>query len=516
MQGEKMIPNKDDAEEFANKAKNAVNSGDYDGAIADIERAIKASPRSVPYHLIKADALYRKGDYEDALDVLNFAETIEKNNPELLSLKSICYGSLGKFNESKIEATKAIKADPNYPFAYYNRAKAEQYLEEYDIAKKDLQKYLEMQPNDPDAYMDLADMEYHEGDYKKALQHVNTAIKKDKESTDAHDLKLNILLAQKDIENYLKELLEAFKDTEDFKYIGTLVETLKSVGSFDTAEDILKEFIKIYKDEPFLYDALARVYYDQDRKDDAYRTYEELLKSNDDREAKIYWFDFLLDDGSYDRLIGEIEKSGLKDDEVLEIKYIAEDQKGDHKAALSTADDLLKLDRTPYNTSLYGSQLRKLGRLDESIKALSEFDDDPDVAYELFLAYMDRGDVHSASKYLKTSIENSEDDDDVISNVLEGVSKMMDHSDFQSVNDFLDGLGKENDNLYILTEAMHAINSGVFEGYEKGKEKFLGLDEHKEEVCEFANNIVELTEGKAKAFLEKFIEDNCGENEMEE
>ncbi len=515
MEGEKMMPNKDDAEEYANKAKDAVNSGDYDSAITDIERAIKASPRSVPYHLIKADALYRKGDYKGALEVLEFAETIEKNNPELLSLKSICYGSLGNFNESKNEATRAIKADPNYPFAYYNRAKAEQYLEEYDLAKKDLQKYLEMQPNDPDAYLDLADMEYHEGDYKKALQNVNIAIRKDKDNTDAHDLKLNILLAQKDIENYLKELLEAFKDTEDFKYIGTLVETLKSVGSFDTAEDILKEFIKIYKNEPFLYDALARVYYDQDRKDDAYRTYEELLKSNDDREAKIYWFDFLLDDGSYDRLIDDIEKSGLKDDEVLEIKYIAEDQKGDHEAALSTANDLLKLDRTPYNMSLYGSQLRKLGRLDESIKALSEFDYDPDVAYELFLSYMDKGDVNSASGYLKSAIEDSEDDD-IISNLLEGVSKMMDNSDFQTINDFLEGLGKGDDNLDILTEAMRAINSGVFEGYEKGKEKFLGLDEHKEEVCEFANNIVQLTEGKAKGFLEKFIEDNCDENETEE
>ncbi|KAA8922294.1 lipopolysaccharide assembly protein LapB [Thermoplasma sp.] len=511
-----MISNKDDAEEYATRAKNAVNSGDYDSAISDIEKAIKASPRSVPYHLIKADALYRKGDYESALDVLNFAENIEKNNPEIHSLKSICYGSMGKFNDSKTEAAKAIKADPSYPFAYYNRAKAEQYLEEYDLAKKDLQKYLEMQPNDPDAYLDLADMEYHEGDYKKALQNVNTAIKKDKENTDAHDLKLNILLAQKDIESYLKELLEAFKDTEDFKYVGTLVETLKSVGSFDTAEDILKEFIKIYKEEPFLYDALARVYYDQNRKDDAYKTYEDLLKANADREAKIYWFDFLLDDGSYDRLIDEIDKSGLKDDEVLEIKYLAEDQKGDHNAALHTAEELMELDRTPYNVSLYGSQLRKLGKIDESIKAMSEFDEDPDVAYELFLSYMDRDDVGSASRYLKIAIENSEDDEDIISNVLEGVSKLMDNSDFQSVNSFLDGLDKENDDLSILTDAMHAINSGVFEGYEKGKEKLLGIDEHREEVCEFVNNIVQLTEGKAKVFLEKFIEENCSEEDEED
>ncbi|PYB67914.1 hypothetical protein DMB44_06745 [Thermoplasma sp. Kam2015] len=511
-----MESNKDNADRYASEAKDAINFGDYDKAISNIERAIKASPRDVSYHLIKADALYKKGDYEGALDALNFAETLDRNNPELHSLKSICYGSIGKFRESKDEAIKAIKADPNYPFAYYNKAKSEQYLEEYEEAKKDLQKYLELQPNDPDAYLDLAEMSYNEGDYKNALQNVNTAIRKDKENTDAHDLKLNILLAKKDIESYLKELLEAFKDTEDFKYIGTLVDTLKNVGSYDTAEDILKEFIKIYKGEPFLYDALARVYYDEDRKDDAYKTYEDLLSANGDREAKIYWFDFLLDDGSFDRLIEEINKSGLNDDEVLEIKYLAEDQKGDHQSALETAKELINLDRSPYNISLYGSQLRKLGKLDESIKALSEYENDPDVSYEMFLTYMDKDQAKTASKYLKNSIENSEEDDDIISNVLEGVSKMIDKSDFQSVNDFLDSLNDKSDDISILVDTMRAINSGVFESYEKGKEKLLRIDEHKEEVCEFANNIVQLTEGKARSFLEKFIEQNCDSEDQED
>ncbi|ELQ76383.1 TPR repeat-containing protein [Trachipleistophora hominis] len=62
--------------------------------------------------------LFKKGDYEGALN--KYTEAIEKDpqNKVLYSNRSACYAKLNKNEEGIVDAEKAVELDPNYAKAY--------------------------------------------------------------------------------------------------------------------------------------------------------------------------------------------------------------------------------------------------------------------------------------------------------------------------------------------------------------------------------------------------------------
>ncbi|MFI5412855.1 MAG: AAA family ATPase, partial [Candidatus Micrarchaeales archaeon] len=82
----------------------------------------------------------------------------------------------GKYNESLDEYTQAIKVDPKYPDAYFNRALTYRILNNFGSAKKDLDSVMEIQPKSHDAPLLIGDMAEANNDllgarfwYEKAL-----------------------------------------------------------------------------------------------------------------------------------------------------------------------------------------------------------------------------------------------------------------------------------------------------------------------------------------------------------
>ncbi|MCL5101943.1 MAG: AAA family ATPase [Candidatus Marsarchaeota archaeon] len=63
-----------------------------------------------------------------------------------------------KFSEAIAEFTEAIRIDPEYSDAYFNRALAERISHDYNSAKADLQKVMELEPKSPDAPLLYGDM----------------------------------------------------------------------------------------------------------------------------------------------------------------------------------------------------------------------------------------------------------------------------------------------------------------------------------------------------------------------
>ncbi len=82
----------------------------------------------------------------------------------------------GNYNDSLGEYTEAIKVDPKYPDAYFNRALTYRILNNYSAAKKDLEVVMELQPKSADAPLLVGDMAESMNDllgarfwYEKAL-----------------------------------------------------------------------------------------------------------------------------------------------------------------------------------------------------------------------------------------------------------------------------------------------------------------------------------------------------------
>jgi len=81
-----------------------------------------------------------------------------------------------KFDEAIVEFSEAIKIDPEYADAYFNRALTERITRNFDAAKDDLKKVMELQPSSPDAPLLFGDIEETNNDlldarywYEKSL-----------------------------------------------------------------------------------------------------------------------------------------------------------------------------------------------------------------------------------------------------------------------------------------------------------------------------------------------------------
>ena len=64
----------------------------------------------------------------------------------------------GNYNDSLTEYTEAMKIDPKYPDAYFNRALTYRIMNNFSAAKKDLDVVMELQPKSADAPLLIGDM----------------------------------------------------------------------------------------------------------------------------------------------------------------------------------------------------------------------------------------------------------------------------------------------------------------------------------------------------------------------
>jgi tetratricopeptide (TPR) repeat protein len=103
---------------------------------------VLASLLSVPALERRASRAFRKRDYQKAAELYGeLAETspLARN----LAFLGAALGASERFEESVRASTKAIKEDPEYGLAYYNRALVLQRMGRNSRAKKDLEKALD-------------------------------------------------------------------------------------------------------------------------------------------------------------------------------------------------------------------------------------------------------------------------------------------------------------------------------------------------------------------------------------
>ncbi len=83
----------------------------------------------------------------------------------------------GKLDDALHEFSAAIKLDPKYADAYFNRALTQRMLHNDDEVIRDLNKVLELQPTSPDAAVLMGDVEEAKGDLENARQWYEKALK---------------------------------------------------------------------------------------------------------------------------------------------------------------------------------------------------------------------------------------------------------------------------------------------------------------------------------------------------
>lgn len=200
------------------------------------------------------------------------------------------YRGLGRFEDARQEAQKAIELKPNDAEAYYilwTVAGAEP-------DSKYIKKAIELNPNLSIAFNDLGYIYYTKGNYDKAIDNLNRAIELNPELIQAH---VNLGLtraAERKLQEAEGEFKTAIKLNPDY-LLGhyNLGIVLANQGKYDEATSEFEKAIEINPDFPEPHIALAFAYESKGDNDEAVKQYNEFIGLASTDKAK------------YDKIVAE-------------------------------------------------------------------------------------------------------------------------------------------------------------------------------------------------------------------
>ncbi|HAG83619.1 MAG TPA: molecular chaperone DnaJ [Cyanobacteria bacterium UBA12227] len=127
------------AQDFYQRAVSKAQSKDYQGAIADCNRAIELNPHLVEAYIERGASRYKLGNAREALQDCNQALSLNSNCTKAYYYQGRARYRLG-YTQAAIEAyTMAIAQSPTFAKAYYHRGLAYKDLEDSDRAILDLE-----------------------------------------------------------------------------------------------------------------------------------------------------------------------------------------------------------------------------------------------------------------------------------------------------------------------------------------------------------------------------------------
>ena len=158
-----------DAREYATRGKKKYESGDYKGAISDLDKAIRIDPYSSIFYAMRASYKATIKDDDGAMLDVNKAISI---NPELgvsYSLRSALYSRAGDKDKMFADLNKAIEVDPGNDVRYVQRGRKLYDSGDYSSALADYDKAIAINPSSIDAYTYRIKIKEKLKDYKGTI-----------------------------------------------------------------------------------------------------------------------------------------------------------------------------------------------------------------------------------------------------------------------------------------------------------------------------------------------------------
>ncbi len=184
------------------------------------------------------------------------------------------YRGLGRFENAKEEAQKAIALNPNDAETYYILWT----VSGADADSKYIRKALELNPNLSIAYNDLGYIHYTKGNYDKAIDNLNRAIELNPELIQSHVNLGLTLAATKRFKESEEQFRTAIRLNPDY-LLGhyNLGIVLASQGGYDEAISEFEKAIEINPDFPEPHIALAFAYESKGDNNEAVKQYDKFI-----------------------------------------------------------------------------------------------------------------------------------------------------------------------------------------------------------------------------------------------
>jgi serine/threonine-protein kinase len=133
-----------------------IDKGDYDGAIADENEAIRLFPKFPAAYRNRGIAEFMKGDFLGNILDEGAAIQMDPANPEYYFDRALGRNGKGDIDGAIKDDTEAIRLNPKFAIAYSRRAEYRDSKGDFDGAVADFNEAIRLAPKDPEAYNGLA------------------------------------------------------------------------------------------------------------------------------------------------------------------------------------------------------------------------------------------------------------------------------------------------------------------------------------------------------------------------
>ena len=173
-------------QDFVSLGQRKLKQEDYQGAIADFDRALASNPNDLDALSGRAKAYYWLKDFDAAIQDFDAVLQRNPNNATFFFYRGYAYEQLKERQKAIADYTEAIRLDPDYALAYNNRGANYGNLGEYDKAIADFNQALRLDPDYADAYYNRGNSYSDLGEYGRAIADYTEALRLDPEKADVY------------------------------------------------------------------------------------------------------------------------------------------------------------------------------------------------------------------------------------------------------------------------------------------------------------------------------------------
>ena len=206
----------DYAKAYVNRGIAKIEKGDWAGAITDYDSANKLKPDYAEAYVNRGIAKIEKGDWAGAIADFDRANKLKPDYAEAYVNRGIAKIEKGDWAGAIADFDRAIKLKPDYAKAYVNRGIAKSMQDEQASAIADYNKAIKLKPDYAEAYVNRGNAKSMQGKQASAIADFDRAIKLKPDYAEAYFNRGNAKIKKDDWAGAIADYDRAIKLKPDY------------------------------------------------------------------------------------------------------------------------------------------------------------------------------------------------------------------------------------------------------------------------------------------------------------
>ena len=271
--------------ECKNEIENLFSSGEFQKILDKFDKC--GDFKDEPYlQYIHGFSLMKRGKYEESISYFFMPLKLDTIDVKCYTCLGVAYFNIGNMDSALVYYNKAISADPQFIYSYYNRSSWYYHNDRFDEAIEDINIHLKNHSDDVEGLLFKADLLDTIGKYQEALKCYDEALKIDPENGNIFDSRANFYFFHSEWDKAMLNIDSALvlepKNAEFLLDKGDIYFFMDDFHMKEAQEYYLQALKNAKNPDEYMYYQIAETYYEIDKPKKAIPYYEKAIEIEPD------------------------------------------------------------------------------------------------------------------------------------------------------------------------------------------------------------------------------------------